>query len=94
MVRLLFRERRKFCAERQEVQSCHLLIKLFGQQIEVVLVDLDFFLFLHHGKVTKHLNGEEARHHERRVASDTTEVEEAARGEDNSPMIQKDPLAA
>ena len=42
---LLFRDRRKFCAKRPEVQSCHLLIKLFGQQIDVVLVDLGFLLF-------------------------------------------------
>jgi hypothetical protein len=68
------------------VQSCHLLTKLFGQQTEVVHVELGFLLFLQHGKLTKHLVSEEARHHERLVASGTTEVEEAARGEDNNPM--------
>ena len=39
---LLLRERREFGTERGEVQSSHLLIKLLGQQIDVVLVALLF----------------------------------------------------
>merc|ERR1712232_767976 len=86
IVCLLLRERREFGTERGEVQSSHLLIKLLGQQIDVVLVALALLPILQQVELTKHLVGEGARHHERRVPSGTTEVKEAARGEDNNPV--------
>ena len=80
---LLLRERRDFCAERREVLSYHVLIEFHGQQINVRVAG---FPPNSRAGPTKHQVGEGARHHERRAASSTTEVKEAARGEGRNPV--------
>merc|ERR1711957_988830 len=65
------------------MQDGHLLVQVLRKQIHIVLVGLGLLPILHEIQLCENLIGERATHDKGRVPSGTTQVQEAARCEDD-----------
>merc|ERR1712203_975891 len=73
------------------MQSCNLLIKVLGEQVNLILIAFLLLPIRQQIHLAKHLVGKRARHHERRVSRCATQVEEVARRKhDNAMPVRKD----
>merc|ERR550514_87590 len=83
VVGLLLREHSEVGTKSREVQLRHLLVQLFGQQVDIVLVGLGLLPVLQKVQLCQHLVCEGARHHKRRMPSSTAQVQEPATCQNN-----------
>merc|ERR1712187_477135 len=90
VISLLFRQFCEFSPKGSQVQSGDLLVEAFWQQVDVVLVTLVVLPIIQQIQLAEHLVRKGARHHERWVASGTSEVQQAARREDNDAMTVRE----
>merc|ERR1711948_78021 len=77
VVGLLRCERGHLGSQRWKVQAGDLLVKLLGEEVDVVLVAL--LLGFQKVELRQHLVSEGARHDKRRVAGRATQIQEASR---------------
>merc|ERR1711988_1640630 len=87
---LLFRQFSELSTKGSQMQSGHLLVEAFGEQINVVLVALVVFPIIQQIQLAEHLIREGARHHERWVSSGTSEVQQATRRKNNDAMTVRE----
>merc|ERR1712032_1184519 len=91
VIGLLLRGHSELGAQRRQVQRSDLLVERLGQEIYIVLVGLRLLPVLQEIELSKHLVREGARHHERRVPSGATQVEQApGRKHDDAMSIRED----
>merc|ERR1712087_356194 len=91
IVCLLLRWHCQDSTQRWKMQSCNLLIEVFGEQINLVLVTLLLLPIRQQVHLAKHLVGKRTGHNKRRMSRCTTQVEEAARRKhDNSVPVRED----
>merc|ERR1719162_2582637 len=86
VVSLLLGEYSEVGAKRWQMQAGDLLVQILGKKVDILLVALAFLPVLQEIELSKHLVGEGARHHERRVASGATKVAQSARCKHDDAM--------
>mmetsp|Transcript_7164 Transcript_7164/g.10970 ORF Transcript_7164/g.10970 Transcript_7164/m.10970 type:complete len:218 (+) Transcript_7164:202-855(+) len=70
------------------MQACNLLIKSLWQNVNFALSVLARVLFLPEFELSQYLVSERSRHHERRVASSTSQVKKTSFGENNNSVAR------
>merc|ERR1719270_1792642 len=83
VIGLLLTKLGQLCTQRRQVQICDLLIQSLRQQVDIVLVCLGLFPVLQEIQLTQYLICERTRHHERRVASGASEIQQPAGCQDD-----------
>merc|ERR550537_1708750 len=85
VISLLLGQFGKLGTKCRQVEPCHLLVELLGQQVHIVLVLLGLDV-LQQSHLRKCLVCEGAGHNKRRVAGGTTEIQQPAAGKDYDTM--------
>merc|ERR1719464_436325 len=86
VVSLLPAQLSQFCSECGEVQPGNFLVKLFREQVDLVLVPLVLLPVLEEVELSQYLVRKRARHNERRVARGAAKVEQPPRCQDDHAM--------